>query len=156
MLAGPLYWLFVGVINGLSTTGNDPNFTPPDSKNCFCKGMDSRTLTSGFQPGSVATGTVSSSYPLAPSLTPNTVTLATGFNAYDNCWQINAGRSYSCNTIVNDGYNYFATSCAFCVLCACGTGVLAIYSALAFSWNPPRDNANDNSMVGVPGGSVNW
>ena len=120
--------------------------------------MDNRVLTSGFQPGSVVSGTISSSYPVAPtvgSTATGTVTLATNFNAYDNCWQINAGARYSCGTIVNDGYAYFATSCAFCVFCAAITGVLAIYSALAFSWNPPRDQG-DNGMVGIPGGSVNW
>ena len=157
MLAGPLYWLFVAVTNGLSTTGNDPNFTPPDSRNCFCKGMDSRVLTSGFQPGTVSsTTTPVTGYPQAPFVTTgqvtNAITLTNGFNAYDNCWQINAGRGYGCNTVVNDGYNYFATSCAMCVCCAALTGVLAIYSALAFSWNPPRDNGD--GMVGIPGGSV--
>ena len=157
VLAGPLYWLFVGSINGLQSN-DDPNFTPPTNKQCFCKSFDSRTLVSGFQPGTVATGNVVSTYPRAPTTGTtvlNTVTLANSFNAYDNCWQINAGARYGCNNVFADGYNYFATSCAFCVFVAALTATMAIFSGMAFSWHPPRQT-DPEQPVGIAGGSVNY
>ena len=159
ILAGPLYWLFVGAINGL-VSSDDPNFTPPGNKQCYCKSFDSRTLVAGFQPGNTPSGQVSSTvYPRAPVATTNqatnTITLANNFNAYDNCWQINAGSRYGCNNVFNDGYNYFATSCAFCVFVAALTATMAIFSGMAFSWHPPRQS-DEQQPVGIAGGSVNY
>ena len=158
ILAGPLYWLFVGAINGYQSN-DDPNFTPPGNKQCYCKSFDSRTLVAGFQPGATASNTVYSTYPRAPTVgtnqATNTITLANNFNAYDNCWQINAGSRYGCNNVFNDGYNYFATSCAFCVFVAALTATMAIFSGMAFSWHPPRQS-DEQQPVGIAGGSVNY
>lgn len=146
---GPLYFAVVQAINTL-TGALDGQPSAPGNKQCYCKSTDKDTLVGGFTPataGTYVTATsVSSFNPLA------------GFNAYNQCWQINAGSRYACSNVVKDGYNMYATSCAFCVICAVMCGLMAIWSGMVTAWNPTRAGGPEagSPSFGVPGGTVNY
>ena len=98
--------------------------------------QDARALNYQWTP---APGFVSSSA---------SVTLGSGFNAFDNCWQVNAGPRYGCGDVVNNGYSAFAASCAMCVFIMVSSGFLCVYSAFVLSWQAPEKE------WGVMGGTV--
>ena len=139
---GPDFWQFVQTFN--SGSANSATLPPPDSKNCYCKSADSRTLNFNWVPGGFSTG---SPYTSAGSL-------SNGYNANDNCWQINAGAQYTCSTVVRDGYSIYAASCSFSVFCLLLCAGCAVYSGLVAAWNPPH-LSKPNASWGVAGG-VNY
>jgi hypothetical protein len=139
---GPDFWSFVNTFN--SGSANSVTFPPPDPKNCYCKAQDSRTLNFNWVPGGSIAGNPYTSAGV----------LANGFNANDNCWQINAGAQYTCATVVRDGYSIYAASCSFSVFCLLLCAGCAVFSGLVAAWNPPHLKKQDSSF-GVAG-SVNY
>jgi hypothetical protein len=144
---GPLYFAVVQAVNTVTGTV-DGQFSAPGNKQCYCKGQDNNALVGGFTPATANTYVS----------TVGSITTVPGFNAYDKCWQINAGSRYGCGEIVRDGYNMYATSCAFCVICAVMCGLMAIWSGMTSAWNPPRAGGGEagSPSFGVPGGTVNY
>jgi hypothetical protein len=122
MYPGPFYWT---VAQNMSTTA-----TIPKKSFCFCK-LDT--------PGKSTQLNYNWDY------TNNQP--GPGFNAYSNCAAIQAGFGYTCANVTKDGYNFFAASTAFCMLCFALTVSLAVYSGLATVW-VSRAHGDEALLVG--------
>jgi hypothetical protein len=123
MYPGPFYWT---VAQNMSTMASNPK-----KQYCFCK-LDNPSKRTQLnynwdyktnQPGP-------------------------GFNAYSNCATIQAGFGYTCANLTKDGYNFFAASTAFCMLCFALTTSLAVYSGLATVWVSRTPNGDEALLVG--------
>lgn len=117
----------------------------PASTSCFCKWDNTTATATNPTPTSPANPqvsvalnfnwdysaqTASSSYfPAVP--TPQ---VATAFNAFTNCFQINVPPSLTCNNVVNDGSTIFSVSVAMLCVLAVTTLASSYYCGMAWKW----------------------
>lgn len=155
-----------------TTTGR---FDPPSGSSCFCK-WDNTTVATQGTPTSNANP--QTSVPLNfnwdfrtqvtqqkagtdyyPPTGNNYQQTGATFNAFTNCYQINAGAGLTCNNVVNDGSNIFAVSIAFCCFCAGVTLALSYYNGKAWEWYTTHEEEvlrkQNAKGFGLEGGSVN-
>ena len=165
-----LYQKFAATNIGIASLTGD--FTAPDRNNCFCK-WDNTTVATQGTPTSNANP--QATFPLnfdwdynKQAATPsdeyydsgkNYQKTGTTFNAFTNCFQINAGPGLTCKNIVDDGSTIFAVSIAFCCFCTAITLLLSYYNGKAWEWYTTHEEEvlrkQNAKGFGLEGGSVN-